>query len=182
MKRIILSFGLALVLAASAHAQVFTGTTLGGPTWNRPLAGTPPTGLSAVGTNTPYNVLQFSVNLSGSYSFLDTATNPANWDNFTFLYQTSFSSINQLTNVLIGNDDNPSIGLSGFSYNLSAGVNYFFITTGFGNTDSGDYSLSITGPGVATAVPEPSAVAAFALGAVCLGLLRIRHVRRARIG
>ncbi len=41
----------ATLFAQVASAQVFAGTTVGGPTWNRPLNGSPPDGLSRVGTD-----------------------------------------------------------------------------------------------------------------------------------
>lgn len=77
------------------------------------------------------------------------------------MYQNSFNPASQFTNVLIGNDDNPSIGLSGFSLTLNAGTTYFFIVTGFANTDFGAWSTTASGPGTITvggapgAVPEP---------------------------
>ena len=50
----------------------YTGTTVGGPTFNRPLANgnNAPTSLSAVGTAVAYDVVSFSVATSGTYSFI----------------------------------------------------------------------------------------------------------------
>ena len=170
LKPSLLAFAAMAAFLGQAHAVVLFGTTVGGPTWNRPLAGTPPAGLSGVGTATPYSVIQFAVETSGTYTFLDTATSPANWDNFTFLYINSFSAAAPLTNVRIGNDDFPTIGLSGFNFALTANTNYFFVTTGFANTDSGTYRLSIT-----QAVPEPATYALMALGMVGFALTRLRR-------
>jgi len=78
------------------------------------------------------------------------AVSPAGWDNYTFLYQHSFNPAAQFANVLIGNDDNPAIGTSGFSINLTAGTCYTMVITGFGNTDSGSWSTVISGPGTIT--------------------------------
>jgi len=169
---------LAAGLAGSAQADMvtYTGTTAGEPTWNRPVAATPPTSLSSTGTAVPYSAQEFSVDAAGSYTFLSTATSPRNWDNYTLLYQTSFNPASPLTNALTGNDDDPSVGLSGFSFPLSAGVNYFFVTTGFGNSSFGAFSNTITGPGsitLAAAVPEPSS-----LVLVCIGLGAAAWLRR----
>lgn len=150
---------LGIASATQAGTATYSGNTTGAPTFNRPLAGTPPTSLSAVGTAVHYTTQTFTVDLSGSYTFLSTATNPLNWDNFTFLYITAFNAASPITNALVGNDDNPSIGLSGFTINLTAGSSYIFVTTGFANTDVGAFTNTITGPGNilgigGSAVPE----------------------------
>jgi hypothetical protein len=178
MKKLLLALCIPLLLAGAASAQTFTGTTLGGPTWNRPQGGNPPTLLSGVGTAVPFQTIQFTLSVAGSYTFQNTGTNPVNWDNFTFLYQGSFNPSAPLMNVLVGNDDNTTIGLSGFTRTLNAGVNYFFVTTGFANSDAGSYSLTISGPGIATVVPEPSSLALVALGSVGLVTVAARRLRR----
>ena len=153
-----------LLLTASSKADTvtFTGNTTGGPTFNRPLVGTPPTGVSAVGTAVRYTVTQLSVSLSGSYSFLSTS-NTTGYDNFTILYSNSFNPASPLTNDLIANDDIVFGQTSGFTFSLTAGVNYFFVNTGFNNDDFGAFTSTITGPGVITlggaqpgAIPEPA--------------------------
>ncbi len=98
---------------------------------------------------------------AGSYDFLSDAVDPVNWDNYLFLYLNSFDPLDQFANVIIGNDDLPSIGLSGFNgVNLSTGTTYVLVTTGFTNFDTGAFENTITGPGnvitdLAVAVPEP---------------------------
>ena len=166
-----------LAVTLSLQAVVINDTTLGGPTWNRPLAGVPPVGLSGVGTAVPYDVTAFTVDANGSYTFLSTGTTPVNWDNYAILYQTNFNAASPLTNVLVSNDDNPGIGLAGFTISLTSGPNYFFVESGFGNADAGAYSLSITGPGnitlgSASEVPEPATAGLFALGGAALLLAR----------
>jgi hypothetical protein len=156
-----LALGLTVLSPAPrAHAATlsYTGTTIGAPTWNRPSAnGTnAPNSLSTTGTNVGYSSKGFSVGTSGSYVFTSTSTTPG-FDNYTFLYGNTFNANSPLTNVLIGNNDNPSATVSGFTRNLNAGVNYFLITTGFNNADVGAFSNTITGPGtvVSGAVPTP---------------------------
>ena len=156
-------FCMAFLYVGSAMAATVTctGTTVGSLTWNRPVANgsNPPVApLSGVGTAVPYNVVQITVDVSGSYSFQCGATSPAGWDNFTFLYQNSFDPTAPFTNVLIGNDDNPVVGLSGFSRNLTAGTNYYWVVTGFSNTDQGAWLGTISGPGVTTIVSGPPAL------------------------
>ncbi|WP_051669705.1 PEP-CTERM sorting domain-containing protein [Bryobacter aggregatus] len=150
---------------ASAGTLVINDTTTGAPTWKRPFE----LGTYVESFQVRFHVLEFSVSQSGSYSFNETAT----WDNYTFLYQNSFDPSAPLTNFMIGNDDsNIASEGSGFNQSLVAGVNYFFISTGFNVNHYGAFTLTIDGPGEISlspaAVPEPST---FAMGAVGAGLL-----------
>ena len=171
---------LAVAAITSAGMLDYTGTTAGGPIWNRPVAGNPPVApASGVATDVPYHVQAFTVDLVGSYSFLSTGVNPVDWDNYTFLYSDSFTPASPFVNVVIGNDDNPGVGVSGFTANLLTGTNYFFITTGFSNSDEGSFSNSISGPGNITAgsgvsnTPEPSSILLLSSG-LLLAAFRLR--------
>jgi PEP-CTERM motif len=161
MRRALLALS-ALLMAAPAAAQTFTGTTsLADPTFNRTTAGTPPTTLSLVGTAVHYQLLSFEVTADGNYDFLLEGTDPLNWDTFLALYEGSFNPADALQNVLVANDDFPTIGVSGFTAGLMTGTSYFAIVTGFANSDVGAWTLDISGPGLAVpvggAVPEPAA-------------------------
>jgi hypothetical protein len=138
---------LSFMVAAPAQAINFTGDTTGAPTWNRPIqnGSNPPAALSNIGTAVPYQVQNFFVDTTGAYSFLSTTTT---YDNFTFLYQNSFSAASPLTNVIIGNDDYSNNRTSGFQgVNLTAGTQYYFVNTGYSNNNFGAYNSSITGVG-----------------------------------
>jgi Secretion system C-terminal sorting domain len=120
-------------------------TTSTSPTFNRPLTGNPPTGLSGVGTAVRYVVFGFVPSITGSYTF----TNTTSYDAFGFLYQGTFNPASPLTNVLVGDDDGGS-GPSNDDYlitrTLTAGVSYILVSTGFANTDFGAGTTIITGP------------------------------------
>ena len=150
----------------------YNGTTVGSPTFNRPVANanSAPTSLSGIGTAVSYDVVQFTIAATGTYNFLSKSVLSANWDNYTFLYSGTFNPSSPLSGVLIGNDDFPTIGISGFSYNLTAGSTYSFVTTGYSNTDAGTFNDSIT-----QAVPEPGTWAMIGLGAV--GLVALQRKR-----
>ena len=160
----LLAFAAAAAFVGSAQAVVFTGTTLGGPTFTRAVADF--SVLSAFGVGVRYQVTPFTVTAAGSYVFQNTALVPINWDNFTFVYKTAFNAASPLINGVAGNDDNPTIGLSGFTTALLTGVDYFYVTTGFERADAGTFSASITGPGnvILAGVPEPSSYALMGLG------------------
>lgn len=133
---------------AQAGVLTFTDTTVGGPTWNRPLTTTT---LSGVGTNVAYDVTQFPVDQTGSYSVLSQSLVPAAWDNYLVLYANAFSATSPLANIVVLNDDLTvgSFGTAGFTLNLTAGINYFLVETGFSNTSAGSYrrpSSSSCGP------------------------------------
>ena len=164
------AFGTAL--PSTAGTLTYTGTTVGGATWNRPVAdaGNPPTSLSAVGTNVSYSVQEFAIDTTGLYNFLSVATNPTTWDNYLFLYGNSFNPTTPLTNAIIGNDDSgtPSNRRSSFdNVSLTAGVRYFLVTTGYSNSDAGSFSNTISGVGNITSVPEPASV----LGLLAFGAM-----------
>jgi hypothetical protein len=129
-----------------------TGTTAGKPVWNRPdeNGNSPPVALSSTATVVPYEVSSFTVSATGTYSLTSTATSPANWDNYLFLYANAFSAAAPFSNVLIGNDDDPNAGVSGFSITLQAGTLYYAVNTGYSNSSAGAYSMVISGPGTVT--------------------------------
>jgi hypothetical protein len=160
-------------IAPSARAATFTytGTTVSAPTWVRPNDNGPNPPTSVSNNTVNYSSFGFTVSAADNYVFQSTA----NFDNYTFLYKNAFDPTfgNELNNIVIGNDDNPTGGLSGFTTALNSGTNYYFVTTGFDNTQFGTFSNSITGAGnisaIPTAVPEPAtilgSIAAFGYGA-----------------
>jgi hypothetical protein len=151
-----------LTPSAQAATFTYTGTTIGGPIWNRPVDNfsSPPTAIAgASGTAVPYSSFGFTVSDAGSYVF----QSAANFDNFTVLYQNYFNPTDPIFNAIIANDDNTSIGLSGFTTALNTNTNYFLVTTGFDNPDAGAFSNTIAGvgnilPGTVTSVPEPATI------------------------
>jgi hypothetical protein len=70
--------------------------------------------------------------------------------------------------------------LSGFTINLNAGSDYYFVTTGFSNTDEGTFSNTFTGPGNIFLVPEPYTSLLFGLAIVGLTMTRWRLGRARR--
>jgi PEP-CTERM motif len=178
MKKIAtLVFALAATIASPALAgtTIFTGDTTAGPVFNRPLAGRPPTGLSAVGTAVRFVVTPFTVTASGNYNFLNSSPR----DSFLGVYRNAFNPLAPLVNALAYDDDSgPGSDSQITGLALLTGVSYFAISTGFANTDFGRFTLTIDGPGniigAGGAIPEPStwAMLIFGFGAIGAALRR----------
>jgi PEP-CTERM motif len=181
-----LVFALAATVASPAFAgtTIFTGDTTGGPTYNRPIAGIPPTVLSGVGTAVRYVVTPFTVTQSGAYNFF----NATNYDSYLGIHAGSFNPANGLLNAIAYNDDSNGTLDGGFSnLALLAGVSYFAISSGFDNTDFGAFRLTVDGPGNIVGgggnagVPEPAtwAMLIFGFAGVGAALRRRRSAGRA---
>jgi hypothetical protein len=158
---LLLLAALAVSVVCTVHAwtATLTGNTKDQPAWKRPIAdrNNAPSVLTGIGHKVPFLACPFNVSADGNYDFLGTSTVPAGWDGYSLVHKDSFDSTQPLVNVLIANDDFPAPGKTGFNgVNLSAGHQYFFVMTGFGNLDLGEYGVTINGPGD-IAVGHPSA-------------------------
>lgn len=132
----------------SFQLQTFSTYSCGGilsegdPTYNRVVAGNPPTGLSAYGTAVYYRPIRFTVSSTGVYSIVMAS----NLDGFYTLYQNSFSLSSPLANALEATDDingiNPAIYRT-----LTAGTTYVLIAAAYGNGDTGTFTDTISGYG-----------------------------------
>jgi hypothetical protein len=148
-----------LAHTASAEIVTYTGNTTGGPT----LDLTPYEFLDADAV--AYTQYTFTVDTSGEYTFQVTA----DYDSVVLLYETSFDPADVTTNFLNGNDDNVSTTTSATWGELEAGSTYVFVVTGYDNTEAGAYSLTIGGPGLISAVPEPSTWLMLGFGLAAVG-------------
>lgn len=114
-------------------------STVGTPTFNRPLAGTPPTALSGAGTAVGYNTFNFVPSLTGIYAF----NSVNNYDEYFHIYSPSFNAATPLTNVRFGSD-----ATTFNTPTLTAGTAYTIVTSGFGNSNRGTYANTLTSPGI----------------------------------
>ncbi len=157
---------------AKADIVTFTGDVTGDVTYHRPLESL--TGLSGVGTDVGYDTLTFTTNVTGDYTFLSSAS----FDQIIYLYANAFNPAAPLTNAVIANDDLLNFRTSGFETTLTAGVTYFLVTAAFDNGDIGNYSVTIAGPGLVSAVPEPSTWLMLALGLAAITYAQRRKSQR----
>lgn len=158
--------------SAFAGTTVFRGDTTNGPTYNRPVSGTPPTVLSGVGTAVRYVVTPFTVSVSGNYNFLNSAPT---YDSYLGVHRNLFNPANGLLNALSYDDDaGPGSDSQITGLALLAGVSYFAVSSGFANTDFGAFTLTIDGPGNIIGaggggVPEPATWAMMIFGFAGIG-------------
>lgn len=164
----------ALAMASGAYGQFsasFSGDTTGGLTFNRPSGLTT---LSGIGTDVPFEVVNFTVGASGVYDLETLNLGGTLTDTFLLLYVGSFDPSAVFTNLVAFNDDSGAgfLSLIG-AVEIQAGVDYFAVVTGFANSDFGTYDLEIRGPGAITIVPAPGVAAVLGLG----GLVASRRRR-----
>jgi hypothetical protein len=148
---------------ALAGTQTFSGSlTTSSPAFARPDGRAElcdlPTGLG--GVTSFYSAQSFTVDTSGTYTIANTSnTFPAGpgflaGDSFFALYQGSFDPANPLANLVATNDDF-NFNQAQLSCALSAGTTYILVTTTFGDSVTGDFTNTITGPGQITLLSAP---------------------------
>ncbi|GGY43410.1 PEP-CTERM sorting domain-containing protein [Pseudoduganella albidiflava] len=154
-------------LAQSARADIVTvtGDTTGSPAFDRPLADF--SALSTNGTGSHYDIIEFTVAETEEYAIYGTG----NFDTFLFLYQ-AFDPATPLTGGLRADDDLTTTFSSGFATDLNAGQEYILVMAGFDSADFGAYSITISGPGAISLVPEPASWLMLGIGVLGLALCR----------
>lgn len=127
---------------------MYSGDTTGAATWQRALASCG--GVSGAPGPMNYQVQPFHVGTNGAYDI--TSVQAGGWDGYLVIYQGTFDPNNQTTNCIGGDDDGAGgIGTSEvFGLALTAGTQYWVVTTGFDNAEFGAYTNTITGPGTVT--------------------------------
>lgn len=118
-----------------------TGSTLGEPTYNRPLAD-PPCLESGVGTDVNYDIIQFVVPADGAYT-IDLAYN---YDGYANLYSDIFDPADACGagTYIGGSDDFSSLFDGQIQADLVAGTTYFLIVSSYNNNDGGNYTVNFS--------------------------------------
>lgn len=161
------------IFDAVRYSTPFSGDTEGASRWHRPGSFF---ALSAVGTNVPYHVLPFHVDLTSRYELTGgLPTSDAHFD----LYAGGFDPNDPLTNLVEIIDDVFFGEFERRTLTLTAGTQYYLVVTGYGNLDYGPYSGSIRSgdpllPGRATLglIPEPGTGILLLLGLACRRMRR----------
>ncbi|MCA9885599.1 MAG: hypothetical protein KC615_12830 [Anaerolineae bacterium] len=135
-------------------ALIVPSVLAGSYTWVDTLDGSDPTYnrtfgdcslLSGTGTNVYYETLNFSVDTTGVYDLHITSFSGS--DTTMTLYAGSFSPASATANCVEYDDDGGSGLLSRITRTLDAGVNYVLVASTFSNSDTGTFTLEMTGPG-----------------------------------
>jgi hypothetical protein len=123
-----------------ADSLLFTGTNVGGTSWDRPFAsdGSCCSGLGPVRLHAQvFHITEDDVCDISSVQ---------NFDGYLLVYADSFNPLNQSNNFVAGNDDgNGGIGTSDIAgLALDGNRNYLLVTTGFAAGDEGDFSNTVS--------------------------------------
>lgn len=116
--------------------------------------------------NVRYSVTNFIAPISGLYRFVSVGV--AGWDNFLVLYRTAFDPNAPLVNAVVANDNNPTVGVAGFTAVLAGGEQYFVVTSAASN-GGGFHQAQNT---ISNGVPEPSTQLLLAAGLILCWSLR----------
>ena len=152
----------------------YTGTTVGGPQWNRPFAdGTCCSSLGPV----RYSTQEFNISANDTCDF----TSVQSYDGYIFIYSNSFDPLNQTVNYVAGDDDGTGgIGTSEIiGVNLQAATTYIAVTTGFEAGEEGTFTNTLNCPtatvslGAFVAAPPVPAPTMSAAGLAVLGMLMV---------
>ena len=140
----------------------WTGTTLGGPTFNRPnqpganVSTLIPTALS--GFNIAYDKHTFTPASDATVTVTSVCTNPASWNNYLLIYDNGFDPASPLTNCIAAADGGYNSAVAPVDYvtqggfssivkvtlNVTAGHTYTIVTSGNLAGSVGAYAGTVT--------------------------------------
>ncbi len=161
------------VAATPQNTVNYTGTNVGGVSWDRPFAdGTCCSALGPVLLSTQ----AFSVSANDTCDITSVQTG---FDGYLFVYRAPFNPATQTVNFVAGDDDGAGgIGTSEIiGVPLTAG-NYIAVTTGFEAGDEGSFANSIVCPTATVALgggpaPLPPAIPAPAMNSTAIAVLAL---------
>ena len=162
-------FGLVLLMFTSsvnAATVTYLGYTVEDPVWDLPLESG--LSLSPVGAAVPYEAQTFQV------------SEQTGFDGTLLFYSSSPGSTNPLVNVEAARDDLVSIGISGFTSILAAGVSYYLVKPGHANYDAGLFTSSISGEEAITSADGSDILLSAAIPLLAAGLAGVAFLGRRR--
>lgn len=127
-----------------------SGTTVGGPTYNRPFINGGTCGPSGVGTAVFYRAIPFTPASNGLFELRTdfTGGQPGTF----ILYNGPFNPATPCANAVLTSSSSPAVVL----VDLIGGTTYTAVVAGFENTDVGTYTLTAIGPEMINFMPVAS--------------------------
>lgn len=127
-------------LAAPTDVEIYSGTNVGGPEWDRPLSLPPTCSLSGLGP-VRYSDQPFVIDADGICDI----TSIQDYDGYLHVYEVSWDSMDQCTNLIALDDDGSGgIGTSDIlGLGLTAGT-YWVVTSAFAAGDEGTFDNTIS--------------------------------------
>ena len=166
-------------LAAPADVEMYTGTTAGGPEWDRP--GQDPSNCIPSGYLVRYSDQPFFVAADGICDI----DSQQEYDGYLHVYEISWDPLDQCTNLIAADDDGDGgIGTSNiYGLGVTAGVTYWVVTSGYYTGDEGSFSNTIScDVDVTLGMPAPTMNSAWMAALILVLLAGGLLITRFRLG
>lgn len=116
------------------------------PTFDRPVGDQSSCFISGVGTDVPYAIHTFELDMSDTVTSTVVSFSALSEDSYLALYENNFDPLNPCDNIITSNDDGGIDFLSEIEVLLQSGIEYFLVVSTYNNNgdDFGEYQVEMT--------------------------------------
>lgn len=167
-------------MASPADVEIYSGTNVGGPEWDRPLSDPVMCSISSLGP-VRYSDQPFFVAADGTCDF----DSQQSYDGYLHIYEISWDPLDQCTNLIAGNDDGAGgIGTSNINgLSVTTGVTYWIVTSAFAAGGEGTFDNTIScDVDVTLGMPVPTMSGAWMTALILVLLAGGLLITRFRLG